>query len=172
MIGFQEKKFAWKIVLMCGQASTFPPGMSEGPFLAPSSPPDTPDPTYKMPFFTSSLHRRVVSYNLNCSMDDNLNNIIWPHSLGVQSYPHLWWCPLSSTGAVAWLWTRPQVGPPSPSTSRVGAVSAWTQNLPEIWPPQSESCKKMFHDHKNIQGRSFHFKMKAKLHFYFLPGFP
>lgn len=39
------------------QASLAPPGMSEGPYLAPSSPPLTPLPTKKMPFSWSSLQR-------------------------------------------------------------------------------------------------------------------
>lgn len=39
------------------QASLDPPGMSDGPYLAPSSPPLTPLPTNKRPFFSSSLQR-------------------------------------------------------------------------------------------------------------------
>ena len=36
---------AWKIGFTSGQASTSPPGMIEGPWSAPSSPPETPVPT-------------------------------------------------------------------------------------------------------------------------------
>lgn len=45
------------IVACAYQASLAPPGMSEGPYLAPSSPPLTPLPTNKMPFACSSLQR-------------------------------------------------------------------------------------------------------------------
>ena len=38
-------QIAWNIGLMAGQADGLPPGMREGPYLAPSSPPDTPEPT-------------------------------------------------------------------------------------------------------------------------------
>jgi hypothetical protein len=34
--------------LMWGQAASDPPGMREGPFRAPSSPPETPEPTKKL----------------------------------------------------------------------------------------------------------------------------
>ena len=37
----------WKIGLTAGQASTSPPGMIDGPLRAPSSPPETPEPTNK-----------------------------------------------------------------------------------------------------------------------------
>ena len=47
---------------MWGQAEAWPPGMRLGPYLAPSSPPDTPEPTYRSPFFSNSLHLRVVSW--------------------------------------------------------------------------------------------------------------
>ena len=43
-----------KISLMWGQAASEPPGMREGPFRAPSSPPETPEPTKSKPFFSSS----------------------------------------------------------------------------------------------------------------------
>ena len=43
------------------QASTVPPGMSEGPRRAPSSPPDTPMPTKLMPSLLRSASRRRVS---------------------------------------------------------------------------------------------------------------
>lgn len=36
-------------------ASADPPGMSEGPYLAPSSPPDTPEPTKSNPFSVNAL---------------------------------------------------------------------------------------------------------------------
>ena len=36
---------AWKIGLMWGQAAGEPPGISDGPCRAPSSPPETPLPT-------------------------------------------------------------------------------------------------------------------------------
>ena len=52
----------WNISLMWGQAEAWPPGMRLGPYLAPSSPPDTPEPTYRIPFFSNSLHLRVVSW--------------------------------------------------------------------------------------------------------------
>ncbi len=59
-----QKLLTWKMSLMCGQASGFPPGMSDGPYLAPSSPPETPDPTNRIPFFFRSRQRRVVSWNI------------------------------------------------------------------------------------------------------------
>ena len=34
---------------MCGHAAALPPGISDGPVSAPSSPPETPEPTYSMP---------------------------------------------------------------------------------------------------------------------------
>merc|ERR1719430_2925483 len=43
-------QIAWKIGLIAGQAAGLPPGIREGPYLAPSSPPDTPDPTKRIPF--------------------------------------------------------------------------------------------------------------------------
>ncbi len=42
----------------CGHAAGLPPGMIEGPKRAPSSPPDTPVPTKRMPFSARSLVRR------------------------------------------------------------------------------------------------------------------
>jgi len=47
---------------MLGHASGLPPGISEGPYLAPSSPPDTPEPTYRIPFLCSSAVLLVVSW--------------------------------------------------------------------------------------------------------------
>lgn len=46
---------------MKGHASELPPGINEGPYLAPSSPPETPVPTNKIFFSFSSLVRRLVS---------------------------------------------------------------------------------------------------------------
>ena len=40
-----------------------PPGMIEGPFSAPSSPPETPAPTKCRPFSRSAASRRRVSVN-------------------------------------------------------------------------------------------------------------
>lgn len=48
--------------LMCGHAFGFPPGIKDGPYLAPSSPPLTPLPTNKIPFFSNSLVRLSVSW--------------------------------------------------------------------------------------------------------------
>jgi len=42
-------------------ASGLPPGMSDGPNRAPSSPPDTPEPTNSRPFSVSARSRRIVS---------------------------------------------------------------------------------------------------------------
>ena len=50
-----------KISLMWGQAASEPPGINEGPFLAPSSPPETPEPTKSNPLASSSLVRRIES---------------------------------------------------------------------------------------------------------------
>jgi hypothetical protein len=36
---------AWKMGAMCGHAFGLPPGIKDGPCLAPSSPPETPEPT-------------------------------------------------------------------------------------------------------------------------------
>jgi hypothetical protein len=38
-----------------------PPGMSDGPKRAPSSPPDTPEPMKRRPFSFSAFSRRMVS---------------------------------------------------------------------------------------------------------------
>ena len=43
--------------------STVPPGMSEGPFSAPSSPPEMPAPTKLMPVSRTAFSRRMVSVN-------------------------------------------------------------------------------------------------------------
>lgn len=48
--------------LICGQAFGFPPGINDGPYRAPSSPPDTPEPTNNKPFWASALVRRWVSW--------------------------------------------------------------------------------------------------------------
>ena len=42
-------------------ASLSPPGMSEGPKRAPSSPPETPEPMNRRPFSVSAFSRRIVS---------------------------------------------------------------------------------------------------------------
>ncbi len=52
---------AWKIGLTSGQAASLPPGIMLGPFRAPSSPPETPVPTYSSPFDSTYLVRRSVS---------------------------------------------------------------------------------------------------------------
>lgn len=52
----------WKMFLRSGQAFGFPPGISDGPYRAPSSPPDTPEPTNNKPFSASDLVRRWVSW--------------------------------------------------------------------------------------------------------------
>mmetsp|Transcript_11498 Transcript_11498/g.47828 ORF Transcript_11498/g.47828 Transcript_11498/m.47828 type:complete len:213 (-) Transcript_11498:214-852(-) len=44
-------------------ASSGPPGISDGPNLAPSSPPLTPIPIYMIPFFDSDSERRSVFSN-------------------------------------------------------------------------------------------------------------
>lgn len=51
-------KLTWKMLLICGQAFGFPPGINDGPYRAPSSPPDTPEPMNNKPFGASALHRR------------------------------------------------------------------------------------------------------------------
>ncbi len=45
--------------LTYGQASGLPPGMIDGPWRAPSSPPDTPVPTNRMPFLGQLLGAAV-----------------------------------------------------------------------------------------------------------------
>ena len=52
---------ACKNGLTIGHASAEPPGIKAGPFKAPSSPPLTPVPTYKMPVPSSESMRRCVS---------------------------------------------------------------------------------------------------------------
>ena len=47
------------------QASLAPPGMSDGPYLAPSSPPLTPLPINHMPFASRALQRRYIVTNNN-----------------------------------------------------------------------------------------------------------
>lgn len=49
------------INVMIHHAAGDPPGMIEGPYRAPSSPPDTPDPTNSNPLDSKSLQRRIVS---------------------------------------------------------------------------------------------------------------
>ena len=50
----------WRMSLMCGHASGLPPGMMDGPYRAPSSPPDTPDPTKRKPTEWSGVEWRGV----------------------------------------------------------------------------------------------------------------
>eukprot|EP00732_Lithocolla_globosa_P004465 Lithocolla_globosa_v1_NODE_4130_length_1504_cov_17.396135.p2 type:complete len:129 gc:universal NODE_4130_length_1504_cov_17.396135:988-1374(+) len=52
---------AWKIGLTCSHASFVPPGMIEGPCRAPSSPPETPEPTKCKPCSEQRFSRRIVS---------------------------------------------------------------------------------------------------------------
>lgn len=52
----------WNISFISGHASLCPPGISEGPYRAPSSPPLTPEPTKRKPCFFKSSQRRVVSW--------------------------------------------------------------------------------------------------------------
>src|SRR5438874_748387 len=51
----------WKMGFTCGHAAADPPGMMDGPFSAPSSPPETPVPMYRNPFASRSFVRRMVS---------------------------------------------------------------------------------------------------------------
>ena len=53
---------AFKTFLILGHASGFPPGIIDGPFSAPSSPPEIPQPTKSMPDFESSETLRWVSW--------------------------------------------------------------------------------------------------------------
>lgn len=48
--------------LRYGQAFIFPPGINDGPYRAPSSPPETPEPTNSKPFLANVLVRRWVSW--------------------------------------------------------------------------------------------------------------
>ena len=50
-----------KIGATSSYASFCPPGMIEGPFKAPSSPPETPVPIKLMPELANSSLRRIVS---------------------------------------------------------------------------------------------------------------
>ena len=52
---------AFKTFLIFGHASGFPPGIMDGPFSAPSSPPDMPHPTNRIPFLANSATLRAVS---------------------------------------------------------------------------------------------------------------
>ena len=45
----------------CGHADGSPPGISDGPWRAPSSPPEIPTPRYLIPSMASRSARRVVS---------------------------------------------------------------------------------------------------------------
>ena len=47
-----------------GHAAALPPGIRDGPFRAPSSPPETPIPIYKIPFASTCFIRRSVSAKL------------------------------------------------------------------------------------------------------------
>lgn len=51
-----------------------PPGIKEGPRRAPSSPPETPDPTNKSPFDSKSLHLLIVSGK--CEFPPNIKRFI------------------------------------------------------------------------------------------------
>jgi len=51
----------WKMPRISGQAAADPPGIRLGPLRAPSSPPETPVPTYKSPRASTSRVRRSVS---------------------------------------------------------------------------------------------------------------
>src|ERR1700733_11915453 len=51
----------WRTSFTYGHASSFPPGMMDGPYRAPSSPPDTPVPTNRKPFPARYLARRLES---------------------------------------------------------------------------------------------------------------
>ena len=55
------RRWPERSVLICGQAALVPPGMMLGPLSAPSSPPETPVPTYSSPLASASLMRRSVS---------------------------------------------------------------------------------------------------------------
>ena len=54
-------QIAWKMGLTNGHAAGEPPGIREGPFSAPSSPPETPQPTYSRPLLSTYSVRRMVS---------------------------------------------------------------------------------------------------------------
>ena len=51
-----------RISFTSGQASAEPPGITDGPCKAPSSPPEMPVPTKYMPFSSTSFTRRSVSW--------------------------------------------------------------------------------------------------------------
>ena len=51
----------WKMACTRGQAAGLPPGMIDGPRRAPSSPPETPVPTNRMPRSARARVRRVLS---------------------------------------------------------------------------------------------------------------
>ena len=46
-------QMAWKMGFTSGQAAGEPPGIMLGPLRAPSSPPLTPQPTYKRPLLST-----------------------------------------------------------------------------------------------------------------------
>ena len=52
--------------LHLSQALSEPPGMIDAPFSAPSSPPETPAPTKRKPFFSANATRRWCPHNWNC----------------------------------------------------------------------------------------------------------
>ncbi len=54
-------QMAWKMGLIRGQAAGLPPGINDGPWRAPSSPPETPLPTYSRPLLSTYWVRRIVS---------------------------------------------------------------------------------------------------------------
>ncbi|KAL0133390.1 hypothetical protein PUN28_000849 [Cardiocondyla obscurior] len=52
---------------MCGHALGLPPGIKDGPYLAPSSPPLTPLPTKRIPFSSRSL---ILSHDSQANEGD------------------------------------------------------------------------------------------------------
>ncbi len=56
-----------------GPSFSITPGIIEGPWRAPSSPPEIPAPTYKIPFSSNSLHLRFVS--VKRLLPPSINNI-------------------------------------------------------------------------------------------------
>ena len=66
----------------CGHASGLPPGMMEGPWRAPSSPPETPVPMNRMPFSFRDLGAAVGVREMRvAAVDDDVALFEMRHQL-------------------------------------------------------------------------------------------
>src|SRR5271170_6903900 len=120
---------AWNISFTCGHAAGFPPGIIDGPNLAPSSPPETPVPTKRIPFSASALVRRFVSVNSEL-----------PPSIKMSPFSRY-----GSTCSIVWSTTSPAF---TISITRRGSFNAAHKSFAECVPttcvPFASSARKSF----------------------------